>query len=169
MKRELAVSFAAAVTCHALLLFAFRLGTTAKPLALSDEGSPVVVNLIQPSAETPSAPREAAATPAPSPVPHAHSRNYSIRLRRLLLRLLNAAVMSTPAPLPQHHEKPKPHMAASASTRKISGALPVFHGIRRDNHGGLGHELTTGLSVHPEAGLSVRGARGAPGRACSNT
>ena len=66
MKRELAVSFAAAAICHALLLFAFRPSTAAKPLALSDEGAPVVVDLVQPAAETPSAPPGAAATPEPS-------------------------------------------------------------------------------------------------------
>ena len=130
MKRELAVSFAAAVLCHALLLFALRLGTAAKPLALSDEGAPVVVDLVQPAAETPSAPPEAAATPEPSPVPQptpeitppAPEATPPPVDPETTPPPSNEAVMSTPAPLPQHHEKPKPHVAASASTRRSAAS-----------------------------------------------
>jgi hypothetical protein len=41
MKPELAASFIAAVIFHALLLFGFRMGTSAHPQAMSDELSAV--------------------------------------------------------------------------------------------------------------------------------
>ena len=64
MKPALAVSFLAAVACHALLLFGVHMGTVARPLAMSDEPSSVDVNLVEQQPEpVPSA------TPAPTPEP----------------------------------------------------------------------------------------------------
>ena len=67
MNRPLAVSFAAAAIFHALLLFAIRLGTPARPLALSDDPSAVDVDLV--AAASAPASTEAAAMPEPTPEP----------------------------------------------------------------------------------------------------
>jgi len=60
MKPAYAVSFVAAVLCHALLLFGFKL-EPAHPLELSNDPSPVDVSLVA------SAPEPAPAEPAPTP------------------------------------------------------------------------------------------------------
>jgi len=68
MKPELAASFIAAILFHALILFGFRLETSARPLAMSDDPSPVAVSLVE---EEPApalaalAPPKTAATPEP--------------------------------------------------------------------------------------------------------
>ena len=71
MKPELAASFIAAVIFHALLLFGFRMGTSAHPQAMSDEPSPVDVSLVEAAPEPAAAPSAAPApiTPAPTPEP----------------------------------------------------------------------------------------------------
>ena len=61
MRPAYAASFAAALICHALLLFGFKLDVPARPLALSDEPSPVDVSLVA------SAPEPSPAVPAPTP------------------------------------------------------------------------------------------------------
>lgn len=69
MKAEFLVSFAAALLCHGFLLFGWRLGSPARPLAMSEDAAPVEVNLVAaapaPSALEPAP--EPAATPMPSP------------------------------------------------------------------------------------------------------
>lgn len=76
MKAEVVASFGTALLCHWLLLFVFRLGTPARPLALSDDPAPVEVNLVTAPPETPALeppPPEPAATPeaTPAPIPEA--------------------------------------------------------------------------------------------------
>jgi len=67
MKPAYAVSLAAALFFHALLLFGFNLDTAALPLAISDEPSPVDVSLVAVAPESP--PAEPAASPEPAPTP----------------------------------------------------------------------------------------------------
>ncbi|MEI6560676.1 MAG: energy transducer TonB [Verrucomicrobiota bacterium] len=76
MKRTVAIAFAAALLVHVLLLFGFRAGDVARPLALSDTPQAVDVTLAeaQPepsSPETPPPAPEATANipPAPEPTP----------------------------------------------------------------------------------------------------
>jgi len=74
MKPELAASFVAAVLLHALLLFGFRLETPARPLAMSEEPSPVEVSLVEaapapPAAAAPTPPEPAPEPPVPQPTP----------------------------------------------------------------------------------------------------
>ena len=162
MKRELAVSFAAAVTCHALLLFALRLGTTAKPLALSDERSPVIVNLVQPSAETPSAPPEASATPEPSPdmtppvpeptpdltPPTPEATPPPVESEPTPPPSQQAA-MSTPAPLPPHHERPRSHATASTSARRSAAATQTSTISGATTTGGSASNSRPGYRYNP--------------------
>ncbi len=67
MKAETAAGFAAAVICHLLLLFGFRISTQPRPLAISEDASPVNVQLVQAAPET--AVAQPKATPAPTPLP----------------------------------------------------------------------------------------------------
>jgi periplasmic protein TonB len=74
MKPEFATSFIAAAILHALLLFGFRLGTTARPLAISNDTAPVDVNLVAAAPEPPVVappppPLEPAPPPPPEPTP----------------------------------------------------------------------------------------------------
>ena len=69
MKPELAASFIAAVIFHALLLFGFRMETPARPLAMSDEPSPVDVSLVEAAPEPAAAPSAAPAPMQPAPTP----------------------------------------------------------------------------------------------------
>jgi len=71
MKLEMAASLAAAVLLHALLLFGFRLGTSARPLAMSDDSAPVDVSLVDaaPEPEAAAAPSATPQPPEPTPAP----------------------------------------------------------------------------------------------------
>ena len=66
------VCFTCAVLCHLILLFSFHLGSSARPLPMSDESSLVEVNLVataQEPAVEPAAPAEPLSTPEPTPMP----------------------------------------------------------------------------------------------------
>lgn len=65
MKAESAACLAAALLIHAGLLFGFRMGTTARPLVVSDEPPSTDVSLV----EAAPAPEPAAEPPAPAPSP----------------------------------------------------------------------------------------------------
>lgn len=70
MRPAYAASFVAALACHALLLFGFKLGTSASPLALSDDPSPIDVSLVAAAPEPqPAEPAPPPPVPAPTPEP----------------------------------------------------------------------------------------------------
>lgn len=73
MKSELAASFIAAALFHALVLFGFRMETSARPLAMSDNPSPVDVSLVEeapaPAPAAPAPPQPAATPEPPEPQP----------------------------------------------------------------------------------------------------
>ncbi len=65
MRGEYAASLAAAIVCHALLLFGFKLEAPARPLPASDDASAVDVSLVP----APPEPPPVEATPAPEIIP----------------------------------------------------------------------------------------------------
>ena len=123
MKPEWAASFVAAVLCHGLLLFGFRMDTPAHPLAMSDEPAPVDVSLV----EAPPAPPEPASTPEP---PEPQSTPEMPAPEPSPTPEAMPAPESTPAPQrphpsPRHRERrhsSTPHAAAGASAAPAGAA-----------------------------------------------
>lgn len=120
MKPAVFISFLAAALFHALLLFGFRLGTTARPLAMSDEPSAVDVNLVAASDNTdaPASPAELASTPPPAPpaapTPEPTPEPVATPEPPVPEPMATPVVASTPEPRPQpmpaSDPKPRPQV-----------------------------------------------------------
>lgn len=122
MKTAYAASLAAALVCHTLVLFGFKMDeTAAHPLAMSEEPQEVEVNLVAalPEESTPAPPSEtpppeitpapdATPEPPPAPVPPADMQAQEI--------------VSPPAPV----EMPSPHVAPRAPQKRT--ATSMSHG-----------------------------------------
>jgi len=156
MKTELAVSFAAAVVCHALVLFGFRFETPAHPLAMDDQAGPVDVSLVDAAPAPPSAPSpaEAAETPAPEAQPTPDVMPEPAPTPEPVAPVMQQAPAPTPvpaqeeavnsAPTPEpHHETGKPHPAyRKKSAASSTSPRPVVGPTGSGSNGG-GAEGTT--------------------------
>jgi protein TonB len=162
MKPELAASFLAAVSLHALILFGFRLTTPARPLALSDEPSSVDVSLVAAAPETapalaaptpaePAPTPEPAATPEPVPTPEPQPTPDTPTPPPAPTPSEDAmpAPQSTPAPehpktMPRRQEQKRPKVAAPHSGAGTAAAL-----AGAASRGALSHGAANGpLSSH---------------------
>jgi protein TonB len=140
--------FVAAVAVHALLLFGFRMGSSARPLAMSDEPAPVDVSLVEAApapAGAPPAPPEPAASPEPpepQPTPEATPEPD----------------MSTPAPTPDEETMPEPD-----STPRPERPKPATHPQERKHpvpHSGAGAAAALAGARSPSGPRGPRGAVG---------
>ena len=143
MKPELAASFIAAILFHALVLFGFRMETSAHPLAMSDEPSPVDVSLVEeapaPAPATP-APPQPAATPEPSePQPTPDRSTPPPEPEPTPDEQTMPAPDSTPAPEPPK-TAPRPprqsHSKTGAPHHSAPGAAAALAGV--GSHGAVG-------------------------------
>lgn len=121
MRPAYAVSFAAALICHALLLFGFKFEIPARPLAISDEPSAVDVSLVASAPENP--PVESTPPPAPVPTPE------PVPIPTPEMSTPPPAPAQTPvaevAPVPEpSRETPAPHPGRQKPPGKISRAAP---------------------------------------------
>jgi protein TonB len=156
MKLEMAASFIAAIIFHALLLFGFRMGTPAHPLAMSDEPSPVDVSLVE-AAPEPAAQTAPSAAPTPiQPAPTPESPE------------------PTPAPTPPEPQ-PTPEMstpppAATPQQEEMpaSESTPVpQHPKVAPHHSPQKHSRDSKVHSSPGAATAA-GQAGATGHATSN-
>lgn len=143
MRLELAVSLAAAVMLHALLLFGFKLGTEAHPLKMSENPSTVDVSLVEAPPEP--APPEPAPTPEPQPQPTPEMSTPPPEPLPTPVQETMPAPEATPAiqaptphpPAPQHTKPAVPHsVAASSAAPAIRGpasGVPGVHAKYRSN------------------------------------
>jgi protein TonB len=163
MKPELAASFIAAILFHALVLFGFRMETSARPLAMSDEPSPLDVSLVE---EAPApAPPQPAATPEPSePQPTPDMSTPPPEPEPTPEEETLPAPESPPAPEPPktapHHSEERhtrtaaPHSAPGAATA-VAGA--ASHGaVGRSAIGTRARYLSNPKPEYPEAAKEMR-------------
>ncbi len=156
MRPEMAASFFAAILLHALLLFGFRMGAPAHPLAMSDELSPVDVSLVEAAPEpaaqaAPSAaptPIQPAATPdppEPTPVPTPPEPQPTPEI-------------STPPPeaTPQQEEMPAP------------GSTPVPQHPKAAPHHSPQNHSRASVDHSPPGVATAAGPAGATGYGTSN-
>ncbi len=117
MKPELAASFIAAILLHALLLFGFRMEIPTRPLAMSDEPSPVDVRLVEAAPEPP-APSAAPTPMRPVPTPEPPTPDMSTPPPETTpeqKEMLAAETPAPPHPKAAPHHSPQNHSIASAA------------------------------------------------------
>lgn len=134
MRPAYAASLAAAVICHALLLFGFKMEIPARPLAISDEPSSVDVSLVEAApeptpAEAPPPPQpvstpEPSATPEPEPTPDMSTPPpvpEQTPVPEIAPASTPEAVRETPAPLPRASRHPRNTGRPAAPSTMESG------------------------------------------------
>ena len=135
MRPAYAASLVAALICHALLLFGFKLNLPARPLELSDEPSAVDVSIVATGPESPPAeaspPPEPASTPEPVPTPGPTPEMSTPPPEPAATPLPEIAPTPEPA-----HETPAPHPRVTHSHNTAQSAAPASLQIG-DHHGAV--------------------------------
>ena len=166
MKPELAASFIAAILFHALILFGFRMETSAHPLAVSDDPSPVDVSLVEEApVPAPAAPalRQPAATPEPpESQPTPEMSTTPPEPEPIPDEETMPAPESTPAPpktAPHHLEQRRTRTATPHSAPGAAAALAgtASHGAAgRGAPGTRAHYLSNPKPEYPEEAKEMR-------------